>query len=205
MIRGWFLALLLVGSVLAQDLPKFNSPAPGRAQLLKMGYVKVAEWANEHASMNELEADAVAAWYARIRLEANKPLLKDKPALVQAMKDLRAWNDQYYQALYWYMGGGTMYSHAGNRSTATLADVETEAAQAWTKAPGKSPLGRSFAQEHPDWAKVDHDQDELKKAVAGEEAAFHKALTSLKKLPGGAREVLARYLSDTSGSKWGEN
>ncbi|MFN8612318.1 MAG: hypothetical protein U0931_32530 [Vulcanimicrobiota bacterium] len=205
MIKRLLAVGLLAGVGWCQEPPKFDAPTPTRAQLLKMGYVKVAEWASQHASLNEVETDAVAGWYARIRLEANKPLLKDKPALVQAMKDLNAWNDEYYQALYLYMGGGTMYSHAASRSAGTLADVEAQAAQAWSKPPGKTPSSQNFAREHPDWTKVDHDQAELKKALAREGAAHQRALASLKKLPGGAREVLARYLSDTSASRWGEN
>ncbi|MBS2033724.1 hypothetical protein JST97_02000 [bacterium] len=205
MIKRLLLMGLLATVGWAQELPQFNAPTPGREQLLKMGYPGFSEWANEHASLNEVQADSVAAWYARIRLDADKPLLKDKPGLVQAMKDLNAWNELYYEALYLYMGGGTMYSHAASRSVASLADVEAEAIQAWRKAPGKSPAGHTFAQQHPDWNKIDHNQAELKKAITREGVAYQKALASLKKLPGGAREVLARYLADTSGSRWGEN
>lgn len=206
MIKRLIIMGLLVAAAAAQDLPKFDAPTPAKGQLLKMGYSGVNDWAQKHApSMNEVQADAVAAWYARIRQQANKPLLKDKPALVQAMKDLSAWNDEYYSTLYWYMGGGTMYSHAGNLSVGSLADVEAQAAEAWSKPGGKTPAGRTFAQEHPDWSKVDHDQAEVKKAVAKEGAAYQKALASLKKLPAGAREILGKYLADTSGSKWGEN
>lgn len=200
------MALLLTGLALAQDLPKFDTATPGRVQVLKMRYAGLSKWADQHAqAMNEVEADALAAWYARIRQQANQPLLKEKPALVQAMKDLNAWNGQYYETLYLYMGGGTMYSHAGNRSVASLADVEADAAMAWSQPGGKTPKGRNFAQEHPDWVKIDHDQAELKKAVAREGAAFQKATASLLKLPIGAREVLATYLAGTSGSRWGEN
>lgn len=200
------MALLLTGLALAQDLPKFDTATPGRVQVLKMRYAGLSKWADQHAqAMNEVEADALAAWYARIRLQANQPMLKEKPALVQAMKDLNAWNGQYYETLYLYMGGGTMYSHAGNRSVASLADVEADAAMAWSQPGGKTPKGRNFAQEHPDWVKIDHDQAELKKAVAREGAAFQKATASLLKLPIGAREVLATYLAGTSGSRWGEN
>jgi hypothetical protein len=206
MIRQWLVLVLLTATLAAQDLPKFDAPTPGNEQLLKMGYNGVNEWAQKHApSMNEMQADAVAAWYARIRLQANKPLLKDKPALVQAMKDLSAWNSEYYSTLYWYMGGGTMYSHAGTRSAGSLADVEAQAARAWAKPGGKTPAGRTFAQAHPDWTKVDHDQAEVKKAVAKEGAAYQKVLASLQKLPPGAREILGKYLADTSSSKWGEN
>ena len=200
------MALLLTGLALAQDLPKFDTATPGRVQVLKMRYAGLSKWADQHAqAMNEVEADALAAWYARIRLQANQPMLKEKPALVQAMKDLNAWNGQYYETLYLYMGGGTMYSHAGNRSVASLADVEADAAMAWSQPGGKTPKGRNFAQEHPDWVKIDHDQAELKKAVAREGAAFQRATASLLKLPIGAREVLATYLAGTSGSRWGEN
>lgn len=200
------MGFLLTSLVLAQDLPKFDTAPPGRAQVLKMRYTGLYQWADRHAgAMNEVEADALAAWYAKIRFQANQPLLKGKPALVQAMKDLKAWNEEYYQALYLYMGGGTLYAHSGNRSVASLADVEADAAAAWSRPGGKTPKGRPFAVEHPDWARADHDQAELKKAVAREEAAFQKATASLAKLPGGAREVLATYLASTSGARWGEN
>ena len=205
-MKKWLLVLMLTGLVWAQDLPKFDVATPVRAQVLKMRYEGLSKWADEHAkTMNEVEADALAGWYARMRQEANRPMLKGKPALVQAMKDLSAWNTEYYETLYLYMGGGTMYSHAGNRSVASLADVEADAAAAWSQPGGKTPKGRNFAQEHPDWVKADHDQAELKKAVAREGAAFQKATASILKLPIGAREVLATYLASTSGSRWGEN
>lgn len=206
MKRVLLLGLLLTGLALPQDLPKFDVATPGSAQVLKMRYAGLSKWADQHArTMNEVEADALAGWYAKIRREANRPLLKDKPALVQAMKDLTAWNSCYYEALYFYMGGGTLYSHSGNRSVASLADVEADAAAAWNQRGGKTPKGTTFAQEHPDWAKVEQDQAQLKKAVAREEAAFQKATASLLKLPIGAREVLATYLASTSGAGWGEN
>lgn len=206
MKKTLLLGLLWTGLALAQDLPTFDVAAPGRAQVLKMRYAGLSQWADQHAkTMNEAEADSLAGWYAKIRRQANLPLLKDKPALVQAMKDLGAWNDSYYETLYLYMGGGTLYSHSGNRSVATLADVEADAARAWKQEGGKTPKGRSFAQEHPDWVKVEQDQAQLKKAVAREGAAFQKATASLLKLPIGAREILATYLASTSGARWGEN
>ena len=205
-MKQLLLGLLLSGWVWAQDLPKFDVPAPRQAEVLKMRYVGLSKWADQHAkTMNEAEADALAGWYAGIRLEANKALLKGKPGLVLAMKDLNAWNDEYYQALYLYMGGGTLYTHSGNRSVASLADVEADAARAWAEPGGKTPKGRPFAQQYPDWSKADHDQAELKKAVAREGAAFQKALASILKLPIGAREILATYLDRTSGARWGEN
>ena len=198
--------LLLSGLGRAQDLPKFDVATPSRQQVLKMRYSGLATWADQHAgAMNEVEADFLAGWYAKMRNQANVPLLQGKPGLVQAMKDLRAWNNDYYDALYLYQGGGTMYSHAASRSVASLADVEADAASAWAKAPGKTPAGRPFAQVHPDYTKVDQDQARLRKAVAAENASFGKALASLKKLPGGAREVLGRYLAELSEAKWGEN
>lgn len=205
-MKRLFLAFLLTSCVWAQDLPKFDVPAPTRAEVLKMRYVGLSKWADQHAqTMNEAEADALAGWYARIRLEANQPLTKGKPGLVQAMKDLNAWNDEYYQALYLYMGGGTLYTHSGNRSVASLADVEAEAARAWSQPGGKTPKGRPFAQQYPDWSKSGQDQAALKKAVTREGVAFQKALGSILKLPIGAREILASYLDRTSGARWGEN
>ncbi|MBX3168986.1 MAG: hypothetical protein KF760_16375 [Candidatus Eremiobacteraeota bacterium] len=198
--------LVLTGLALAQDLPKFDVARPDTPQVLKMRYTGLSRWADEHSqAMNEAEADALAGWYAGIRREANRPLLKDKPALVQAMKDLSAWNSCYYETLYLYKGGGTLYSHAGKRSVASLADVEADAAIAWSQPGGKTPRGRTFAQQHPDWLKVEQDQAELKKAVAREGVAFQKATASLVKLPIGAREVLATYLATTSEGRWGEN
>ena len=199
-------ALLLTGWVWAQDLPRFDVPAPSRAEVLKMRYVGLSQWADQHArTMNEAEADSLAAWYAKIRLEANRGLTRGKPALVQAMKDLHAWNDEYYQTLYLYMGGGTLYTHSGNRSVASLADVEADAANAWSQPGGKTPKGRAFAQQYPDWSKGDHDQARLKQAMAREGAAFQKAVRSMLKLPSGPREILATYLDRTSGARWGEN
>jgi hypothetical protein len=198
--------LLLTGLAWSQDLPRFDVATPGRDQVLKMRYDGLSRWADEHAkTMNEVEADALAAWYAKMRLAANQPMLKGKPALVQAMKDLRAWNSEYYDTLYLYMGGGTLYSHSGNRSVASLADVEADAAKAWSQPGGKTPKGRDFAQEHPDWVKVEQDKLALNKAVHREAAMFQKATASILKLPIGAREVLATYLASTSGSRWGEN
>ncbi len=198
--------LLLTGLAWTQDLPKFDVATPGRDQVLKMRYDGLSRWADEHAkAMNEVEADALAGWYAKMRLEANQPNLKGKQALVQAMKDLRSWNSEYYATLYLYMGGGTMYSHAGNRSVASLADVEADAAAAWSQPGGKTPKGRDFAHEHPDWVKVEQDKLALNKAVHREAAMFQKATASILKLPIGAREVLATYLASTSGSRWGEN
>lgn len=206
MRRVLALLVLMSGMVLGQDLPKFDVATPSPQQVLKMRYAGLASWAEQHAgAMNEVEADFLAGWYAKIRTQANVALLKGKPALVQAMKDLRAWNDDYYDALYLYEGGGTMYSHASSRSVASLADVEADAALAWNDSPGKTPAGRPFGQVHPDYAKVDQDQARLRKAVARENASFQKALASLKKLPGGSREILGRYLADLSEAKWGEN
>ena len=200
------LVLLLRGLTLAQELPKFDVATPSRQQVLKMRYSGFSTWADQHAgAMNEVEADFLAGWYAKMRSQANVALLKGKPALAQAMKDLRTWNNDYYDALYLYQGGGTMYSHAASRSVASLADVEADAALAWTKAPGKTPAGRPFGQVHPDYSKVEQDQASLRKAVAAENASYQRALASLKKLPGGAREVLGRYLADLSEAKWGEN
>ena len=43
------------------------------------------------------------------------------------MKAVRKWSETYYEVLYDFMGGGTLYTHSASRSQAALTDVEAEA------------------------------------------------------------------------------
>ena len=55
------------------------------------------------------------------------------------MSALKVWNSDYYEAVLALHRGGTLYVHCANRSSATLADLQFDAASHWKASP-KGPV-----------------------------------------------------------------
>lgn len=201
------LTVLLSSAVWAQGLPKFDAPLPSKDKILQMHYSGFNDWATQHApASNEMDYDGIAAYYAGLRTKANAAGLADKPTLRAATSAVRKWSDAYYSALYDYMGGGTLYTHSGNRSEAALADVEAQALERWVVPP--KPAGRleshSFAHNYPKAPDEPEYRAKYAKSSAAEAKALHEAQSAIAKLPLGARTVFERYIYRVSTTKWGE-
>ena len=191
----------------AQELPHFSKPLPPVSKVLQMRYPGLAEWADANApTMNEVQADSLADWYAKARKDANKPQLNKHPELKGAMTALETWNSDYYEALYIHMGGGTMYSHSAHRSLASLADVEFDALSRWS-APPKTNIAVSGAKAFRVKKKMSQYVDDkvaYKKALDKEQASLEKVKAAVSKLPPGPRAALAGYIVELASNSWGE-
>lgn len=193
--------LLLTAVASAQQLPKFDRPMPSNAEILKMGYVKFGDWADKHGKdMNEVASDNLARWYADLREKANQKALQGKPYMASmeaATQAMTKWAAAYWFVFGMQKGGGTMYTHAGEREVALIADTEAAAIASWSGPAGKVTVIKPFqATEAKPRSYNSTSPAEYAQALKDEAKTLAALQAALKKLSPGAQAAFNKRMRD---------
>jgi hypothetical protein len=197
MLRSFFLGLLLVGAVGAQEMPKFKQPLPPRAQILKLGWDGFQTWCMDNLDpWGEAQVDEMARNYRDWRDGANAEDAanltgKDLIQLDTAVKAVNRWQQSRY-AVAGLHKGGSIYSHLGPRREAALADVRYRCLMDWKV---RTPLQDVWPKSYQALAKKPIQANgELKRRLIEEGALLRQAIDKVKQLPSGPRWPLQRFL-----------
>lgn len=215
MKRLALLVLLVVAAALSawaqRELPRFDRPLPSDAEILRMRYRVFDAWAYEHAKQaNEVQQDAVAEWYADLRERANEKTMAGRSWQVvvrNATRAVKRWAADRWLVISMQAGGGTMYTHASIREVAVIADVETDAIAAWTPyataLPGAVDSIQPFKATRPGRTDVNSTPAaQFARALSEEAASLQRAQAAVRRLPPGAEEAFARFMTEHAARGW---